>query len=399
MYLAPINYDRFFERVFRDLDISKQFLQDLLNINIETIELLSRKNKITDDAAFVEFDFRCKIDGQYVIVDMQQWYKQDVVKRFFLYFCNNTSLQLENMPVMNVPAQSTGIVYKTKNYNLLEPSLTVIWMASDTLGFTDDIMAFSIFPEILHDFVRNEALWATNNMPNLLKERLELLKRLNNNTKGLDFLRKNRLIYAFQANIVKNKGQMMTKYYQWFEFAAKTQNPNNKESDFESFKNKPVFNHIMEKLRTTTLSEDDFQYIADRAEYERGVAVYDEKIRQEARQGAWDEAMLKYEPIILMLRQAEKDKLQAEKEKLQAQQKAEQEKQKAEQEKQKAKQEKQKAEQEKQKAERVLILMIRKSLKRGDSVEEIAELLEINAPTMERFLEQIKKEDKEKDLI
>ena len=121
---------------------------------------------------------------------MQQWYKQDVVKRFFLYFCNNTSLQLENIPVMNVPAQSTGIVYKTKNYNLLEPSLTVIWMASDTLGFTDDIMAFSIFPEILHDFIRNEALWATNNLPNLLKERLDVLKRLNNNTKGLDFLRK-----------------------------------------------------------------------------------------------------------------------------------------------------------------------------------------------------------------
>lgn len=204
-------------------------------------------------------------------------------------------------------------------------------------------------------------------------------------------MRKNRLIYAFQANIVKNKEQMMTKYYKWFEFAAKTQNPNNKESDFESFKNVPVFSHIMEKLRTTTLSEDDFQYIADRAEYERGVAVYDEKIRQEARQGAWDEAILKYEPIILMLRQAEKDKLQAEKEKLQAQQKAEQEKQKA-------KQEKQKAEQEKQKAERVLILMIRKSLKRGDSVEDITELLEIDAPTMERFLEQIKKEDKVKDL-
>lgn len=370
MYLAPINYDRFFERVFRDLDISKQFLQDLLNINIDTIELLSRKNKITDDAAFVEFDFRCKIDGQYAIIDMQQWYKQDVVKRFFLYFCNNTSLQLENMPVMNVPAQSSGIVYKTKNYNLLEPSLTVIWMASDTLGFTDDIMAFSIFPEILHDFIRNEALWATNNLSNLLKKRAEVLKRLDNNTKGLDFLRKNRLIYAFQANIVKNKEQMMTKYYKWFEFAAKTQNPNNKESDFESFKNVPVFSHIMEKLRTTTLSEDDFQYIADRAEYERGVAVYDEKIRQ----GAWNEAMLKYEPIVLMLKQAEKDKLQAEKDKLQAEKKAEQEK---------------------QKAERVLILMIRKSLKRGDSVEDIAELLEIDAPTIERFLEQIKKEDKE----
>ena len=105
MYLAPINYDRFFERVFSDLNIAKQFLEALLGVQIETIELLARKNKITDAAAFTEFDFRCKIDGQYVIIEMQQAYKQDVVKRFFLYFCNNTSLQLENLPIVNIPSR------------------------------------------------------------------------------------------------------------------------------------------------------------------------------------------------------------------------------------------------------------------------------------------------------
>ena len=41
MYLAPINYDRFFERVFRDIKIAKQFLEDLLNINIDTLKKFS----------------------------------------------------------------------------------------------------------------------------------------------------------------------------------------------------------------------------------------------------------------------------------------------------------------------------------------------------------------------
>jgi hypothetical protein len=98
MYLAPFNYDRFFERVFKHTHIAKRFLEDMLDVEIEEIEPLPRKNKITDDAAFVEFDYRCKIKGNYVIVDMQQWYKQDVVKRFYLYFCNNTSLQLKKNP-------------------------------------------------------------------------------------------------------------------------------------------------------------------------------------------------------------------------------------------------------------------------------------------------------------
>jgi len=38
------------------------------------------QHKFTDDAAAVEFDFRCKIDDQFVIIDMQQWFKSDVVQ-------------------------------------------------------------------------------------------------------------------------------------------------------------------------------------------------------------------------------------------------------------------------------------------------------------------------------
>ena len=85
MYLAPINANRFFERVFQDTHIAQKFLEDVLNVQIDSIELLLRKNKMTDDGSYVEFDFRCKILGQYVIIEMQQFYKQDVIKRFYMY--------------------------------------------------------------------------------------------------------------------------------------------------------------------------------------------------------------------------------------------------------------------------------------------------------------------------
>ncbi len=351
MYLAPINYDRFFERVFRDIKVAKQFLEDFLNVEIEFIEYLPRKNKITDDAAFVEFDFRCKINGKFVIIDMQQWYKQDVIKRFFMYFCNNTTLQLENIPPMSLPAPG-GKEYKTKNYSFLQPSITVVWMAHDTLGFEDDIVSFSMFPEMLNDFLRNDKIWATKNIGELLKLRAELLKKLDNNKKGIDFLTENRLIYAFQPNIIKNRA-LMNKYFRWFDFAERTRNEDNTKEDFEVFTNIPIFADIMEKLIVSKLEQDDFQYITDYPAYERRLAVYNDKIYQEA----WGEAMLKYEPIVLML-----------------------------------KHDQQKAEAEKQKAEQIIISTIKKCLKRGDLVEDIADLLTLDITMLNVFLKRIAEE-------
>lgn len=45
MYLAPLNADRFFKKVFSDNRISKRFLEDFLEIEIESIELLSNQHK------------------------------------------------------------------------------------------------------------------------------------------------------------------------------------------------------------------------------------------------------------------------------------------------------------------------------------------------------------------
>ena len=84
MYLVPLNYDPFFKKIFSDVRISKRFLEDFLNITIQKIELLPLDTKITNKASFVSFDFRCKIDDECVIIDMQQWYKSDVVKRFYV---------------------------------------------------------------------------------------------------------------------------------------------------------------------------------------------------------------------------------------------------------------------------------------------------------------------------
>ena len=75
----------------------KKFLEDLLGVKITEIKLLSVENKLTDASVTVKFDFRCKIHGQYVVIEMQQKYKVDVIKRFYLYQAVATALQLETL--------------------------------------------------------------------------------------------------------------------------------------------------------------------------------------------------------------------------------------------------------------------------------------------------------------
>lgn len=178
------------------------------------------------------------------------------------------------------------------------------------------------------------------------------MKILENKTKRLDFLAENRLIYAFQPNIVANRQN--EKYARWFKFAAITKNPENTKSDFESFENQPIFNRIMEKLKVNTLEKDDFEYINDYAEYERGVAAYNEKIRLEGYELAKDE----FEPVLksqyLNLKKAEQEVQNYQNKQLQA---------------------------------------IKKLFERGDSLEDIAALFDLEMPTLQRFIEHIKSMD------
>ncbi len=278
MYLAPLNYDRYFKKVFKDTDIAKKFLEDFFDIAIDSIELLTQRHRITDDAVAVEFDFRCKINGHHVIIDMQQWYKPDIVNRFYVYHTINTALQLEEMPNKNIFINEE-VTKETKDYTKLQPVITLIWMVDDTLNFTEDFVAYNMSPEIVSDFITNEKLWLEKDIQKIISERVIALKQLNNETKNLSFLKKNRLIWAFQKNIVKN--EKFTKYKAWFELAEKTRNKMNTKTDFLQFEQDKIFAEIIRRICKDALTEDDIKYIENYDKFWDGVKRYEQGIRNE----------------------------------------------------------------------------------------------------------------------
>lgn len=217
MYLAPLNYDRFFKKVFSDLRIAKRFLEDFLDVEIESIMALPDRHRLTDESTAVEFDFRCKIEDKYIIIDMQQWYKTDTVKRFYLYHTLNTALQLEDLPLKSIQMVD-GKERTTKSYNALEPVLTLIWLADETLGTTQDCLSYAMTPELFSGFVLNDPLWRNEDIRELLEERQKVLTQLEDRAQQLDFLGQNRLVYALQQNIVRNQ-----KYRRAFVKNTKTQ--------------------------------------------------------------------------------------------------------------------------------------------------------------------------------
>ncbi len=302
MFLAPLNYDRFFKKVFSDSKIAKKFLEDFFDIQIETIELLDEIHKLTDNAQTVEFDFRCKIEGKYVIIDMQQWYKTDIIKRFYLYHTVNTALQLEKLPIKSVLTEDFTteitknkeelkiIVQNTRDYSRLEPVITLIWMVSDTLHFKDDdFIAYTMAPEIAMDFIKREEFWQNPEIREM--QRKKVLEVLANNNKNLDFLHQNRLIYAFQRNIVKN--HKVEKYVRWFEFAEKTRNKENIEAEFAKYLGDDIFMEMMRRLRKDCLSQEDTAYMTNYEEIVSRVKRWEDGVKAEASQEAFEEGVEK----------------------------------------------------------------------------------------------------------
>jgi len=280
MFLAPLNYDKYFNKVFSNEKISKRSLEDFLEANIEEFEMLKGRHRVTDDAALVEFDFRCQIENSFVILDMQQWYKRDVTQRFYLYHALNTGLQLEELPNKRVlydySYQKTG---KIKDYRALLPVLTLVWMVDDALGFKDDYAAYTMTPELVTEFIKNEKLWHKPEIIEILKERARVLEILDNQSKELDFLSKNRLIFLLQKNIVKNKTN--AKYRKWFEFAEKTKNPDNKKEDFQEYMDDEIFVEIMKRINKRLLTEDDFLYIENETEIREEVERFERQIYED----------------------------------------------------------------------------------------------------------------------
>lgn len=277
MYLAPLNYDRYFKKVFSDLDIAKKFLEDFLDVEIQEIAPMVLKHKVTDNAQAVEFDFRCKIADNYVIIDMQQWYKPDVVYRFYTYHCLNTALQLESLPVKDF-LLSSGKIEKVKDYSGLLPVITIIWMVDDCLGFSDDYVSYTMLPEKVKNLFEETNIWKNGDIEARVKDILSTIK---NDSKGLMFLQKNRLLFAFQKNIVKN--EKFTRYSAWFTLAEKTLDKLNKKSDFDSYRKDKIFVELMRRLLKSNLTDDDLEYISDYQETREGIERYNEGMRNEGR--------------------------------------------------------------------------------------------------------------------
>jgi hypothetical protein len=280
MFLAPLNYDKYFNKVFSDEKISKSFLEDFLETDIKEFEMLKGRHRVTDNASLVEFDFRCQIENAYVILDMQQWYKRDVVRRFYLYHALNTGLQLEMLPGKRILYDFTfQKTKKVKDYRVLQPVLTLVWMVDDALGFKDDYAAYTMTPELVTEFIKNEKLWHQPEIIEILEERARVLELMDNQSKELDFLLKNRLVFMLQKNIVKNKTD--TKYRRWFEFAQKTKNPDNKEEDFQEYMDDEIFREIIRKINKNELTEDDLLYIENETKIREEVERFEKQIYED----------------------------------------------------------------------------------------------------------------------
>ena len=355
MYLAPLNYNRFFKKVFGKKRIAKAFLEDFLNIKIKRIEILNDKNFITDKSLPVEFDYRCELDnGEQIIIEMQQWYKTDIIKRFYLYHSLSTSLQLEKLEekVISIDVE-TGSIIKDKLYNDLKPSITLIWMVDDNLGFKEeDFIVFKMGVEELDDFIKDDKLW-NDPIENILKERKRILELKNNNTKDLGFLSKNKLIFIFQKNIVKNlknkKNKNSGEYPKWFDFAKKTKSKKNKKSDFTEYKNDKLFIDIMNMLLKDRLTQDEIKYITKEEELK--------------------EAYIKYTSVIL-----------------EAKKEAQEEKRKAQEEKRKADEFQKKLEEERKKTKEQMKEAVLDLFKMGLTKEQIANSLKLSIKEIEKII-------------
>ena len=265
MYLAPLNYDRFFKKVFSDTDIAKKFLEDFLNETITEIEQLGDKHRVTDDAAIVEFDYRCKIKGKYIIIDMQQWYKPDVVKRFYLYHSLNTGLQLETLGTKFVVDSSDVLSDKKiqKNYERVDPVYTLIWMVDDNLHYEGDYAEFSLQHQSVSNFIKDEELWFNADINEISSRRTEISEITDNKYKNINFLSENKLVFMFQKNIVSNikNNKINEKYSRWFEFAIKTRDGNNSIEDFREYAKDTIFKEVIRRLKKDDLNEDDIEYL------------------------------------------------------------------------------------------------------------------------------------------
>jgi hypothetical protein len=223
---------------------------------------------------------------------MQQWYKTDVVKRFYLYHAMQSVLQLENISekiLLGKKEWNQNPIpekIKTKNYREIQPVITIVWFVQETLGFKD-------IPYVNY-ILQTEELDKLINIPDIekksKKELVEEIKKIQevsqNNTKELDFLKKNKLAFYFQKNIIEieeNKNKINKNLYKWFQFAQRSLDKENQEEDFMEFQSEKHFNKLTQRLQFRFLDEEDKEYIIEEEEYTEMVKRYELELKEEGK--------------------------------------------------------------------------------------------------------------------
>jgi hypothetical protein len=194
--------------------------------------------------------------------------------------------------------------------------------------------------------------FATNFLYRLLFEKNQYIS-----SKIYLFHAQNRLIYAFQKNIILNK--LITKYFKWFDVAYKSRNINNSEEDFSQYNDDNIMAEVIKRLKRDQLTTEEYKFVSDLPLYE----AYYGNLKQE---------------IEIITQQAEAVKKEADKKVLQAEQKVQAEQQKVQAEQQKRQGEHQK-----------LLKGIENLLRRGDTVESIADLLVRSVDEIAGFVTEI----------
>ena len=144
-------------------------------------------------------------------------------------------------------------------------------------------------------------------MLELLAERAKCLGIIDNRTRKLDFLQKNKLIYAFQPNIIRNK--KFTKYLPWFELADKTRNKLNEKGWFDEYLKDQIFVEIIKRINTDTFVQSDWEYIDKNEDFrekaKRFEQVYiDEGIEQGIEKGIPQGELIKARKIAKEMKDA-----------------------------------------------------------------------------------------------
>jgi hypothetical protein len=67
-------------------------------------------------------------------------------------------------------------------------------------------------------------------------------------------------------------------YFKWFDFANKSRNSNNVESDFSKFNNDDIMAEVIKRLKKDKLAPREFKFVSDLYQYENMVVVRDQII-------------------------------------------------------------------------------------------------------------------------